>query len=58
MPKRQFFGADGPVADKLRMAVAVPVTYGAEGTPYREDTEDPAGRVIAGIIHFSLSVSL
>lgn len=50
-------GADGPIADNLRMSLALPISYGAPGTTYRSQTEDPAGRAIALIARVSLSVN-
>jgi hypothetical protein len=50
-------GADGPVADHLRMSFALPISYGEAGTTYRETTEDPLGRAIALVIRVTLSTS-
>lgn len=50
-------GVDGQVADSLRLAVGLPIAYGAPGSKYREDTEDPAGRVVSLIVRTTLRVS-
>jgi hypothetical protein len=50
-------GVDGPVADHLRMSIALPISYGDNGTTYRESTEDPLGRAIALVIRATLSTA-
>lgn len=49
-------GVEGPVADHLRLGVALPFTYGPQGGYYRLNSEDPFGRVAAAVVQLTLQV--
>ncbi|TVR52854.1 MAG: hypothetical protein EA426_18510 [Spirochaetaceae bacterium] len=50
-------GADATVAPSLKLSLGVPITYGAPGSFYREENEDPGDRVASAIVRLGLSFS-
>ena len=50
------FGADGPLAPGLTGRVGVPIVYGADGTYYRQNSEDPANRVASVVLQVRMNL--
>ncbi|AHC16472.1 hypothetical protein [Salinispira pacifica] len=51
------FGLTGSIAPLLNINIGLPVTYGQSWSYYRQNNEDPAGRVVSLVVQLSLSRS-